>query len=530
MVARAELRVDGEVHLIEVAELEEAVRRAHVLGDAEVHHPPWTGELWRRVDEIDALRDDLDTPDARLAAHLLRPRRAGATAAVVGLLLVAAAAQFAGREAFAADPGLLHRLSLGWESTLLDGGWWTPWSATLLHESFFHLLGNLVIIAYCAWRTERALGASGLVGVVAGAILGAALAVVAVSPLGCIGASVLAFGLWGAQFAVGWRYGAAIPAKLRGHYGAGTVLVAAPLLVWSFVNPHVSFAGHLGGFVGGAVTVFLLPVATAVPLADRGPARRRALALAAAMSAVVPGLSMGAPLVPGVLAFPTETVLDAETRIAVDVPWRWAAHADAGLDLVVGTPDAPLHLARAGAETHATAPRTAAWAHDGQEVLAEWPAAVAPARAAVYAGVVQSARWEPPAELARVRRRWEESPSDPERTLAYAAALDAAGADGDAVAHYGELEAFGADWALRGARARVRVCAFRAALPGCDPDWRDAWLDRVGPADRELFLFGAHWASTDRPCAHVWRRHEAMVEHGGYSPIELRFALGECGD
>lgn len=531
MGARAELRVDGEVRLVEIPELEEGVRRASILGDAELHYPPWTGELWSRIDAIEALHEALDTPDARLAAHLLRPRRAWGTAALVGILLLAAGAQFVGRGAFAADPTLLHRLSVGWESTLIDGAWWSPWTAPLVHESFFHLLGNLVIVAYCGWRTERALGASGLLGVLTGAILGGTAAILALSRLGCVGASVLAFGLWGAQFAVGWRYGAGIPEKLRPHYGLGTILVAAPLLAWSFANPQVSFAGHLGGFVGGVAAVFALPVATAVPRHARGVARRRALALAAAFTAV-PGLaSTAAPHVPAALAFPTETLLDPETRIAVELPWRLAAGStETGFDVELGGAQGPLHLARTTDEAHPDAPGRVVFAHDGNELRAGWPDDVAPARAALYAWIVSTARWEPPAELERTRVRHEQAPDDPDRAFAYASALDAAGADADAVARYGELEAFGTEWALRGARARMRICALRANLVGCDPAWREAWLDRVGPADRDLWLFGVHWASQDQPCAEVWRRRETMAEFGGYNVTEQRFALGACVD
>lgn len=535
MGTRAELRVDGEVSLIDIVELEEAVRRAEVLPDAELHHPPWTGELWRRIDDIVALRDALDTPSARLAARLLRPGRAWATAIVVGVLILAAGAQFWCGDVLTADPNLLRLLSVGWEPTLVDGAWWSPWTAVLLHESFVHLLGNLVIVAYCGWRCERAVGATGLLAIVTGSLTGGALAIVALSRLPCIGASVLAFGLWGGQFAIGWRYGAVIPERLRGYYGAGTVLVAAPLLAWSFANPHVSFAGHLGGFGGGIIAVFLLPLATAVPIGRRRGAQRRALALSALFSAGTPGLCKLAPLAPVLLAFPSRTLLDAETRIAIDVPWRMAdpetkPSADPFALGTAGPAGQALHLASTdGSDRAAVGPARSTFEHDGNVLLATWDASsLSPARSALYEHIVATARWEPAAELALTRRQYREAPHVAARAQAYALAADLAGDDAAAVRTYAELEAFGAEWARVAARARVRLCALRPHIDGCSPAWREGWLDQESPADHELWLFGVHWASRDRPCAEVWRRHEAMVQFGNYSDIERRFALGEC--
>ncbi len=533
MGARAELRVDGEVSLIDITELEEAVRRAEVLPDAELHHPPWTGELWRRIDDILALRDALDTPDARLAARLLRPGRSWATVVVVGVLIAAAGAQFWCGDLLTADPNLVRLLSVSWETTLVDGAWWSPWTAVLLHESFVHLLGNVVIIGYSGWRCERAVGATGLLTIVTGALTGGAIFIIVLSRLPCIGASVLAFGLWGGQFAIGWRYGPVIPERLRGYYGMGTVLVAAPLLAWSFANPQVSFAGHLGGFFGGILAVFLLPLATAVPIGRRGSAQRRALAVSALLTAGTPALCVLAPLAPFLLAFPSRTLLDPETRIAVDVPWRMAdaqrPTAKGPFALQTGAPGQALHLTKTDGSQPTDGHNRPIFAHDGHRLMASWDASsLSSGRLSLYEHIVATVRWEPAAELELTQRQYREAPHVATRAQAYALAADLAGDDAAAVRTYGELEAFGAEWARVAARARVRLCALRPQIEGCSPAWRDGWLDQEGPADHELWLFGVHWASRDRPCAEVWRRHETMVTSGTYSDLERRFALGEC--
>lgn len=410
MAGRAELEVDGSVTLVDIAELEEDVRRARVLGSARLHHPPWTGDRWCRIDEIPALVEALESEDARLAAHLSAPARPWLAPLLVLGLIGAGFAQFSNRAALAADGGApLQQLSLGWESTLLDGGWWTPFSSQLLHESFFHLIGNLVIVAYCAWRCERALGALGLVGVIGGALLGGTLAVTTFSALPCIGASVLAFGLWGGQFAIGWRFGAVIPAPLRGYYGAGTVLVALPLLAWSFTNPHASFVGHAGGWIGGAAVALLMPVATTSAQSRRAPALARSAVTAALLLASPAVFSVLAAWTPALLMAPGTEIVDADSQLAVTLPWRFAARPavaarapDAPLDLLLDAPgrQAALHLARTPRDAHPDAHRpfanTAIATHDRWSLTVSWDDDLPRGRRAVYEAIAASARWSPP--------------------------------------------------------------------------------------------------------------------------------------
>lgn len=274
MGERAELEFDGAVQLVDIADLEEDVRRARVAGGARLHYPPWTGDSWRRLDQLPQLADALSTPAARFAANLRSESTPWFAALLVFALVAGGFLQFHFRAALAADHGArLQRLSIGWESTLQAGGWWTPFTAQLLHQDFHHLIGNAVIVGYCGWRCERAVGATGLLGVVGGALLGGTVAITVLSPLPCIGASVLAFGLWGGQFAIGWRHGAWIPSGLRGYYGAGTVLVTLPLMAWSFSNPEVSFAGHAGAWVGGVAAAMLMPLQAEVRERPQAPLR-----------------------------------------------------------------------------------------------------------------------------------------------------------------------------------------------------------------------------------------------------------------
>ncbi len=402
MGTHADLRVGSEVRRVDLGELEEDIRRARVLADAELHHPPWTGDHWQRIDQIAPLAHALDTPDARLAAHLLRPGRAWLVAALTLGFMLAAAAQLASGARLTGNPALVHRLSVGWESTLVDGAWWSAWTAPLLHQNFAHLLGNLVILAYCGWRCERAVGATGLACILAGASTGAALGVLVGAEHGAVGASGLAFGVWGGQFAIGWRYGTTIPAPLRAYYGAGTLWVALVLLAWTSLSPTVTFAAHLGGFAGGCIAVLCLPVATAVHPARRTAARRSALLLGAAFAAIVPALSAVAPHLPALLLQPSTRVTDPHSGLTVSLPWRLRPARRAPSGDLAAAPGAPvLTLACLTVEADTPRPRELVAIHGTDALMVTWDpnAPIEPGRKALYEAIAASAGWEAPAWL-----------------------------------------------------------------------------------------------------------------------------------
>ena len=60
----AELDQDGQVRRVDVAELEDEIRRGQVSGRAKLRYAPWTGEDWVPIDEIAELVDALASPDA----------------------------------------------------------------------------------------------------------------------------------------------------------------------------------------------------------------------------------------------------------------------------------------------------------------------------------------------------------------------------------------------------------------------------------------------------------------------------------
>ncbi|MEL6345088.1 MAG: rhomboid family intramembrane serine protease, partial [Myxococcota bacterium] len=264
------LRDAGEEYPIDLADLEESIRQGLISGDAELDHPPWTHRGFKRLRDLPPLFEAFDTPDARFADHLRRRSVTWLTGALSVIIMGYALFQSAltrSRLDWAAQTlqSTFHQWMLGLEPTLLDGRWWTPWTAQLVHGDLLHALFNLPIIAYCGYRVEQAFAASGALAVVAAAILGGAIAVVGFDESPMIGSSVIAYGLWGAQITIGLRMGDAVPREIRGRYGMGNLIFFAPLYAASLFNPDLSHLGHLGGLVGGGLVGFFLYTETMPP-------------------------------------------------------------------------------------------------------------------------------------------------------------------------------------------------------------------------------------------------------------------------
>jgi len=146
--------------------------------------------------------------------------------------------------------------------------WLTPLTATLIHGGIAHVALNLVMLAYCGARTERAIGPWGLLLLyVAGAYAAAAgqWALTPGSPMPMIGAS-------GAISAVVATY-ALLYGKRRaqrvGPIPADVVHVAWLALAWIGIQALVGVAGLGGGptiAIGAHIGGFLAGLALARPL------------------------------------------------------------------------------------------------------------------------------------------------------------------------------------------------------------------------------------------------------------------------
>ncbi len=324
---RAWLRHEGEEFPTDLADLDEDIRQGRLPGDAELRHPPWTGERFQRLRDIAQLCDALDTPSARFAAHLLQRRRTWLTGAVAAVVVLVAMVQVS--LASSQQPGAAALLArtfgqwmVGLEPTLLDGRWWTPWTSQLTHADLLHALFNAPIIAYCGYRVEQAIAPSGALAVMAAAILGGSVAIVGFGTTPVVGSSIIAYGLWGAQIAIGLRMGDAIPPQLRGRYGMGNLIFFAPLYAASLFNPSVSHLGHAGALAGGIAVAVAITAETMAPAALQLRWRVRVLSLAGLLTAAPVLLQAVAVALPAVAYGLHETVEVPDTGLTITLPSR----------------------------------------------------------------------------------------------------------------------------------------------------------------------------------------------------------------
>jgi membrane associated rhomboid family serine protease len=182
------------------------------------------------------------------------------------------------------------------------GEWWRIVTGGFLHENLIHIGFNMYVLYVLGQMLEPALGEIRF-GILYGvSLLTGSLGALLVSPHSLtVGASGAVFGLMGA---------AAVEMRARQislvQSGVGTLIVIN--LVISFTLPGISWGGHVGGLVGGALA------ALALQLGDRYRARALAIAAcvligAAAFAGAVatakssnvepPGGGQGAPLLPG---------------------------------------------------------------------------------------------------------------------------------------------------------------------------------------------------------------------------------------
>ena len=329
---RVQLRQGGHSQLVDL-DVEQEVRAGRLFAEDEVCYPPWTGPALRRLGDIPALADAFSSPEARFAAWVRARHPPYASALTVLAVAVAGSLQVLLLVAGALSPPLAERVhaailggAIGYEPLLLDGAWWSPWTSQVLHAGGFHLFMNLPVLAYCGFRVERALGIGGFVVVAAASVLGGTVAVTALGTLPVVGASILAYGLWGAQIAIGFRVGDAMPPGWRGFYGWGNLVLFAPLFAAGLGAEGVSDLGHLGGLAGGVLASLLVRAESFRPRAEVSSRRAANLRLGALLGALPMFAGPVLARVTPALALPGERVEVAGAGVTLALPWRMAEH------------------------------------------------------------------------------------------------------------------------------------------------------------------------------------------------------------
>ena len=159
---------------------------------------------------------------------------------------------------------------------MAHGQWWRLITSGFLHENLLHIGFNMYVLYILGQMLEPAIGRLRF-GVIYGvSLLTGSLGALLVSPHSpTVGASGAVFGIMGAA-AVEMR-AREIPIMQSGV--GGLILIN---LVISFTIPGISWGGHIGGLLGGALAALIL---------QQG-ARRRSQPLALAACALIAAASV----------------------------------------------------------------------------------------------------------------------------------------------------------------------------------------------------------------------------------------------
>ena len=323
---KATLKHGGDTAPVDLNDLDDSIRRGELPADAQLKHPPWTGESFRALRDIPSLAEAFEAPGARMASHFERPAFPWAsTALTLGVLCAGLVQLFIGflplsDEALVAVFSLYEQGATGLEALVFEGRWASPWTSQGVHAGSMHLFPNLAVLGYCGFRVERALGARGYGLVAAASVLLGALFVALFQQNPVIGSSILGFGFWGAQLAIGFRFGDTLPPGARRYYGYGNLLFFAVLFGGTLYQENTSHWAHVGGLLGGVLATMLLRPAHVVA-SDRAPVVRRL-----GEAAIAATLLLTFVLGPLLRLLPVwgqpETLSLGEVGIELDVPSR----------------------------------------------------------------------------------------------------------------------------------------------------------------------------------------------------------------
>lgn len=140
-----------------------------------------------------------------------------------------------------------------------QGEWWRIITSAFFHLGLIHLGFNMYVLYLYGPIVERMYGRLEYAAIYLLSAAGGSVLTILVDPRQlAAGASGAIFGIIGLLFAVSRRHHAVVGREGRAMMaGIGSYLVF--LLIFTFVVPGISWTGHLGGLIVGAVIGFLLP-------------------------------------------------------------------------------------------------------------------------------------------------------------------------------------------------------------------------------------------------------------------------------
>jgi membrane associated rhomboid family serine protease len=140
-----------------------------------------------------------------------------------------------------------------------NGEWWRIVTSIFIHLNGIHILMNMYVLYLYGQVVEQMYGRFEYLAIYLLCGIGGSVLTILIDPgQSAGGASGAIFGVIGLLFAATRRHHAVLGREARMVVaGIGTYIVL--LLVFTFAVPGISWTGHLGGLVVGAILGFLLP-------------------------------------------------------------------------------------------------------------------------------------------------------------------------------------------------------------------------------------------------------------------------------
>jgi len=148
-------------------------------------------------------------------------------------------------------------------SDVSDGDWYRLLTSAFLHASLIHLAFNMLMLWWFGRPLEAAVGRARFLGIyIVSAIAGAAGALI------LSGETVTTVGASGAVFGI---LGAGLVLERRHIYvfGGGALFVVVLNIAFTFAVSNISIGGHLGGLIGGMLSMVALTAAGRHPIYGR---------------------------------------------------------------------------------------------------------------------------------------------------------------------------------------------------------------------------------------------------------------------
>ena len=317
-----QVELDGEVVDLDFAEFEERVRQQTITSTDRVRFEPATGDAFVPAAELELFCSIEDSPQTRFTRRF-DPRRTPRVTLVTAALLLLTFLWQLQQPGALDDTALVRQGAKSLPHQLELGEWWRLGTASMLHASWLHLVPNLAYLLFVGWRVESVLGASATLLLLVTAGLGSMGMSSGLTSLATVGASGMAFGLFGAAVTVGWRFGPWLPRRARVRYGWPMVPFVAGFLAVGMTSPTLDNMCHLGGLLTGGLLGLVLPSS----LTEKRPLRRGVarLVLAALLLALV---SLAMPLLSradllGGAALGKEAAASSEAGWSLHPPRGW---------------------------------------------------------------------------------------------------------------------------------------------------------------------------------------------------------------